>query len=178
MGKAVGTTCGLAGSDAKSMLSGPIRMTPEKNSLLARLIVKPELDMLENGVTLPGGLCHITCRLAGSRTWLPMPQVSMPGAVGAPPPTGPPAVCTDNSLLSATAVKSGGADPNGVKNPSLHTGLPTAVPAGSATVPESSVKAAGFRAAAPLPAQLKSLTGRLSMVCAFKTRLTGAEGSS
>ena len=67
-GKVVGTTSGLAGSDFRSMLSGPILMTAETSSASLRLIEKPAADNASNGVRVPGGLVHTTCKLAGSHT--------------------------------------------------------------------------------------------------------------
>src|ERR1039458_4083181 len=129
-GNVVGTTV-TAGIDFKSMLCGPIRMTPVKYSAWARLIVNPDEETVSNGAVVPGGLVHTTCKLPGLQTWLPTPQVSTPGPVEAAPPSCPPAVCTDSSLLAASASRSGGADPKRVKNPLTHTGSPAAVPRGS-----------------------------------------------
>src|SRR5271167_318225 len=107
-GNVVGTTI-TAGIDFKSMLCGPILMTPDKYSAWLRSIVNPAEETDTNGATVPGGLVHMTCKLPGSHTWLPTPQVSTPGAVETAPPACPPAVCTDSWLLAASASRSGGA---------------------------------------------------------------------
>src|SRR5208283_2288650 len=73
-GRVVGTTSGLAGSDFKSMLSGPIRMTPETYAALLRLMENSAEDTTLNGVVVPVGCVQTTCRLAVSHTWLPSPQ--------------------------------------------------------------------------------------------------------
>jgi hypothetical protein len=73
---------------------------------------------VENGVLVPEPVQY-TRMLAGMQFWTPWPHVTL----GATPPT----VWTDNSLLTAVALKSGGADPKGATMPSIHKGSPTVV---------------------------------------------------
>ena len=90
------------------MLSEPMRIVAALNSGLARSMVNPVAVSVENGVIVPA-LVQSTCRRAG----------------------------TDGSALTAEARKSGGALPNFDAKPSIHSGLPATLPAGSARVPVS-----------------------------------------
>src|SRR5271154_5300792 len=105
-GAACGTICGVAARELRAMLSDPIRITPALKVGLLRSMVNPVDVNVANGATVPA-LVQSTCSRAG----------------------------TDNSGLIAKASKSGGALPNGAVMPSIHIGLPAAVPVGSAKMP-------------------------------------------
>src|ERR1700722_3781171 len=67
-GNVVGTILGLAGSDFRSMLSGPMRMTALINCALPRSMENPVVENPMNGTVVPGLVVHKTCKLAGSHT--------------------------------------------------------------------------------------------------------------
>src|SRR5271165_1366923 len=80
----------------------------------------------------------------------------------------------------AVALKSGGAAPNGATRPLIHSESPTVV-SGIASAPVLTLNAAatGFVAAeVPLPANEKSLTGQLLMVCRFSDSAPAADETS
>src|ERR1700728_1438828 len=74
-GKVVGTILGLAGSDLRSMLSGPMRMRAAINCAFVRSMENPVLENSMNGRVVPGLVVQKTCKLAVSHTWLPTPQL-------------------------------------------------------------------------------------------------------
>src|SRR5450631_354614 len=150
VGVAVGMICGEAGSVVMSILSGPIRITPELKLALLKSMLIPLALNAENGVLVPG-LVQYTRMLAGMQSKLPWPHDRGVGEVAVAP-----AVCTLNSSLTVDAVKSGGAEANGANRPSLHSGSPTVI---SGTVSEpvlmEKLAARGSVAAlVPLPANV------------------------
>src|ERR1700679_946565 len=66
MGDVVGTICGLAGSDARFMVSPPMRICAVCNCALLRSMENPSLLNPVNGVVVPAG--QVTCKLAGVHT--------------------------------------------------------------------------------------------------------------
>src|ERR1700689_3534496 len=95
-GVGVGTICGDAGRDFRSMISEPMRITPALKFVLARSIDKPLSVNVANGVSVPA-VVQSTINWAG----------------------------TDGSVLMVNALKSGGAEPKGVMKPLIHSGPPT-----------------------------------------------------
>jgi hypothetical protein len=128
------------------MLSGPMRITPEEKFVLARSIENPESLKPTNGEVVPADVPHITCKLAGTGSWVSRTGNCAGASIGA---------WTDASPLTAKAVKSGGADPKAVAAPSIQIGSPGTVPAGKVRVPVLTTKLDELGVVEPLPAKIK-----------------------
>src|ERR1700734_3890194 len=95
LAKVVGTTVGLDGRELIRMFSEPIWMIALVSLVFAKSMVNDWSVMLVKGVVVPA--VQFTDNPPGSHPWLPTPQPPLPGVVGTPPPSEPPAVCTLSS---------------------------------------------------------------------------------
>ncbi len=152
MGKVVGTTCGLAGRDFRSMLSGPIRMTAVANCALLKSMENPASVNPTNGVAVPGVTFHNTMQAGGVAH-----QTSDSASLSSGGRTGSAGDLYGRLRIDGRGIEIGRRGSKRATSPSTQTGSPAATPAGNVTDPVSTAKAAGdgfCPAVAPLPAKL------------------------